>query len=300
MPGNLVAASVDGAHSHGESEMADAIDSAQKSTTFRRFSQPEQTLAAQYHRRMETIFGLPAHPLMVHFPVVAIPVLALLGLVMVARAEFRARYAIPVLVLAGVTIVSTFLAARSGEELVDALGYTDEHIGEHEELGNMLRLFVLGLGAAIFALVVTNKRSSSAGRDPLMVGATVLVLSFSLLSIIWTVRTGHEGAKAVWEGTVISDDDDDKEESSARAAETDAVVTANGQELYESRCARCHGDDGSGVGRRPSLQGLAIEMPDKTEATEQIVEGGGGMPAFGARLSTQEINAIIDHIYETF
>lgn len=77
---------------------------------------------------MDTIFDLPAHPLMVHFPVVAIPVLAILGLVMAARPRFRDNYSLPVLALAVVTVVATFMAARSGQALVDTLGLSDEQI----------------------------------------------------------------------------------------------------------------------------------------------------------------------------
>ncbi len=287
---------------------------------------------------METIFDLPAHPLMVHFPVVAIPVLALLGLVMAARPRFREHYSLPVLALGVITVVATFMAARSGEALVDSFGLSDEFIDPHRDLGNMLRFFVLGLTLAIGAMVAVNKRATSTGTDPLAIVAAVLVVGFSLLSLVWTVRTGHEGAKAVWgSGETSSDDDDDEidvttaaatpdptaapttavpatsqaAETTVSEAETPAdsepstttaepsAVGVDGQDVYESNCARCHGADGSG-GRGPSLQGLAIEEPDPADAIEQTVEGGGGMPAFGARLDADEIDAAVAYIYATF
>lgn len=288
---------------------------------------------------METIFDLPAHPLMVHFPVVAIPVLALLGLVMAARPRFREHYSLPVLALGVITVVATFMAARSGEALVESFGLSDEFIDPHRDLGNMLRFFVLGLTLAIGGMVAVNKRATSTGTDPLAIVAAVLVVGFSLLSLVWTVRTGHEGAKAVWgSGETSSDDDDDEIDvttaaaapdpttapttaapETSQAAETSEPVSetaapadsepstttepvaagVDGQEVYESNCARCHGADGSG-GRGPSLQGLAIEEPDPADAIEQTIEGGGGMPAFGARLDADEINAAVAYIYATF
>lgn len=288
---------------------------------------------------METIFDLPAHPLMVHFPVVAIPVLALLGLVMAARPRFREHYSLPVLALGVITVVATFMAARSGEALVESFGLSDEFIDPHRDLGNMLRFFVLGLTLAIGGMVAVNKRATSTGTDPLAIVAAVLVVGFSLLSLVWTVRTGHEGAKAVWgSGETSSDDDDDEIDvttaaaapdpttapttaapATSQAAETSEPVSetaspadsepstttepvaagVDGQEVYESNCARCHGADGSG-GRGPSLQGLAIEEPDPADAIEQTIEGGGGMPAFGARLDADEINAAVAYIYATF
>lgn len=293
---------------------------------------------------METIFDLPAHPLMVHFPVVAIPVLALLGLVMAARPRFREHYSLPVLALGVITVVATFMAARSGEALVESFGLSDEFIDPHRDLGNMLRFFVLGLTLAIGAMVAVNKRATSTGTDPLAIVAAVVVVGFSLLSLVWTVRTGHEGAKAVWgSGETSSDDDPDEIDVTTAAAAPDpttapttadpttaapptsqaaetsepisetaapadsepssttepAAAGIDGQEVYESNCARCHRADGSG-GRGPSLQGLAIEEPDPADAIEQTTEGGGGMPAFGARLDAAEIDAAVAYIYATF
>lgn len=285
---------------------------------------------------METIFDLPAHPLMVHFPVVAIPLLALLGLAMAARPRFRDQYALPVIGLGVVTAIATFVAAKSGQELTESLGLKDEFIDPHRDLGNTLRFFVLGLTVTIVGMVVVNKRAT--GRDPAAVVSSVLVVAFALLSLVWAVRTGHEGAKAVW-GTdeIASSSDEDEaatvDETAALsttavsttdapvgetseptdAPQTTATTTAtettatsdagetalSGQEIFESNCARCHSTDGSG-GRGPSLQGLAIEQPDQAAAIAQATNGGNRMPSFGARLEADEIQAAVDYIYTTF
>jgi hypothetical protein len=143
---------------------------------------------------MGTIFDLPAHPLVVHFPVVAIPLLALLGLAMAARPRFRDRYARPTIGLGAITVISTFVAAKSGKELTESLGLKEDFIDPHRDLGNMLRFFALGLAVTIAAVVAVNKRASATGRDPAAVVSSVLVVAFALLSLIWTIRTGHEGA----------------------------------------------------------------------------------------------------------
>ena len=73
---------------------------------------------------MLRLFGLPAHPLLVHFPVVAIPTLSLVALIMAIRPAFRERYGIAISLLGVVTTIATFLAAASGEALSDEFGFT--------------------------------------------------------------------------------------------------------------------------------------------------------------------------------
>ena len=78
-----------------------------------------------------------------------------------------------------------------------------------------------------------------------------------------------------------------------------ASTPVDGQAIYEANCARCHADDGSG-GRGPSLQGIATEQPDTAGGIEQVINGGGGMPAFGSQLNPEEIEAVIDYVWATF
>lgn len=78
-----------------------------------------------------------------------------------------------------------------------------------------------------------------------------------------------------------------------------SAVNVVGQEIYEARCASCHGADGRGT-RGPDLIGINESLPDKQEAIDQTINGGSGMPAFGARLSPEEIEATVDYIYATF
>ena len=73
----------------------------------------------------------------------------------------------------------------------------------------------------------------------------------------------------------------------------------NGQEIYESNCSRCHGIDGNGT-RGPDLIGINENVPDQQVSFDQIVNGGGGMPSFGSRLSEDEIQATVDYVYATF
>lgn len=77
------------------------------------------------------------------------------------------------------------------------------------------------------------------------------------------------------------------------------ATPVDGQTLYESNCARCHGADGIGT-RGPDLIDINTNVPDPQVSIDQVINGGGGMPAFGARLSPEEIQAMVDYVYATF
>ena len=87
--------------------------------------------------------------------------------------------------------------------------------------------------------------------------------------------------------------------TTTEAEEEVPAVTIDGQAIYEANCTRCHGAEGQG-GRGPSLQGIAAEQPDQSAGIAQVVNGGGGMPAFGNSLSAEEIQATIDYVWDTF
>ncbi len=149
---------------------------------------------------MLRLFGLPAHPLLIHFPIVAIPTLSIVALFVAFRPAFRQRYAIATSLLGIVTTITTFLAAASGEALSDEFGFTDDIIGTHRALGETLRLFVLGLTIAVIALTAVSRKTSEDEQSPAAIPLGLVTLAFSALSIVWVIRTGHEGASSVWGG----------------------------------------------------------------------------------------------------
>ena len=98
------------------------------------------------------------------------------------------------------------------------------------------------------------------------------------------------------------------------AAQTPAATTATPDELaaakanYQKTCIACHGETGEGgpvtvEGKRlkvPSFKAAhALKDSDK-DFTEQIKEGGDGMPAFKDKLSEQEIADLVKLIRKEF
>lgn len=73
-----------------------------------------------------------------------------------------------------------------------------------------------------------------------------------------------------------------------------SIDTATGDQLYVQNCAGCHGQAGEG-GSGPALVGNEA-LTDDSAVVEQILNGGGGMPAWQNRLSDEEVAAVGTHI----
>ncbi len=93
---------------------------------------------------------------------------------------------------------------------------------------------------------------------------------------------------------------EEKKEAKQVSAEQLARAKAN----FNDKCARCHGADGRGE----TVVGRMLSVPDFTDedwwkkATrdgrfiESITEGKNEMPAFGKKLSRQEIRSLVAYV----
>lgn len=83
------------------------------------------------------------------------------------------------------------------------------------------------------------------------------------------------------------------------AAHPDVVAAAGGVDgaaIFGQRCAGCHGGDGSGgIGPRLAAGRVVADFPDPQDQIALVTTGRGGMPAFGERLSDDEIAAVVDY-----
>lgn len=162
---------------------------------------------------IKTLFGLPAHPLLVHVPIVLVP-LAAIGAVLMLWPRFRAKIGWATVVIAGIATVFTFLAVGSGEQLEEAVERTaNERLLEaHTEIGENLRPWILLLFVVLLAIMlfdVYRARAAAGGESKLSPSAaksigialSVLSIVFAGLSTYWVVEIGHSGAKASWEKT---------------------------------------------------------------------------------------------------
>ena len=87
-----------------------------------------------------------------------------------------------------------------------------------------------------------------------------------------------------------------------------ACLTANaadGKEVYDKQCAKCHGDDGKGktkMGEKLGAKDYSVEAVKADEGFKAVKEGMKDkdgktlMKAFGESLSDEEIKAAIEHM----
>jgi 4-amino-4-deoxy-L-arabinose transferase-like glycosyltransferase len=155
---------------------------------------------------VEELFGIPAHPLMVHAAVVLLPLAALLTLVCAVVPRTRRHYAPLAFALALAATVAVGLAQGSGEALEDRVDET-ELVEEHTGQGERVLPWALGVVVVAGAVVALPRLSS---RRPALSGTPVraAVVAVALIAgagAVWmVVEVGHSGAKATWED--IGDD----------------------------------------------------------------------------------------------
>ena len=150
---------------------------------------------------MEQLFDLPAHPLLVHVPVVVVPVVtaALVWWVLIPRKPKGLPLVTAILSL--VAGVGLMLASSSGEALVEAFSYLRDEpfVREHIEASEAARLW----GVITMGLVVVGYFAKRLiGRVPVLATASrfilIAALAASATATVYTFEAGHNGAKARW------------------------------------------------------------------------------------------------------
>lgn len=168
----------------------------------------------------EFIGGLPLHPLVVHFTVVLI-VLAVVGAVLTAVwPAVRRRFGWLVFAAAAVGTLLVPFTTNSGTKLANRLPANDL-ITKHEELGDLMIWWAIGLTVAVGALMVVHTMAERKTTAKVAVGAAgaedvetqtvkapvlvaivlaVLTVGVAVGAGIHVYRVGDAGARAVWEG----------------------------------------------------------------------------------------------------
>jgi cytochrome c6 len=70
---------------------------------------------------------------------------------------------------------------------------------------------------------------------------------------------------------------------------------------FRTKCAMCHGPDGSGseVGKSmnvPDLRSAVVQKLPDADLAQVIANGKGGMPSFKNSLSEEQIHALVSHV----
>ena len=81
-----------------------------------------------------------------------------------------------------------------------------------------------------------------------------------------------------------------------------SALAADAAATYKAKCASCHGADGSGqtaIGKSMKLRDLGsaeVQKQTDKELYAWTADGKGKMPAYKAKLSEEEINALVAHL----
>jgi len=148
--------------------------------------------------------GVPLHPLVVHAVVVLGPSAALTGLAYAAVPRWRWLLRWPLVVLAVVTAVASVVAVAAGEDLLASRPELAPIVAEHQEDGELLRLWSIGYAVvsllAAWALGGASALASGRGARDTRFGIPVMaLLAIGALGLLVTVYlAGDSGATAVW------------------------------------------------------------------------------------------------------
>ncbi len=149
---------------------------------------------------MTTIFGLPAHALLVHAVVVLAPLTAFLSILCALWPAARRRFVWLVLALAVTVVVLTPLTVSAGEWLYGREAQHSPILEAHAERGEWMIYFALGLLVVAILQAVQHRRESRAGDPPKALAVTVAVLAVvvGVSSVVGVAGIGHSGTEAKW------------------------------------------------------------------------------------------------------
>jgi phosphoglycerol transferase MdoB-like AlkP superfamily enzyme len=154
---------------------------------------------------LTSIDGLPAHVLLVHIPVVLVPLGAIGALVMLWP-RWRSTigwWVCGLLVVAG---IATQLAISSGKSLRPYVRETSL-VSAHVHIGENIRPWLLLMFLALVGVMLVDRavwKSADSPRDRLRalgIGLSAASILFAAVSVYWIYRIGHSGSKAVWQST---------------------------------------------------------------------------------------------------
>lgn len=185
---------------------------------------------------MDTISGLPAHPLLVHVPVVLLPLAAIGTVFLLLRRAWYERYRWAVLGIGAIGTLGAILAANSGESLEGQIRAKEgfeavRELHDHTQAGDLARtlaiLFLVALAAyVVIPWILDRGRTASAvaseattspapSANPssaayltwLRPALSVVVAATAVASMASVVNAGHTGASRAWDEFSASSDE---------------------------------------------------------------------------------------------
>ena len=155
---------------------------------------------------LDNIFGVPAHPLIVHAVVVLVPLAALGAIAVVVSPWVRSHIAWLVAAVAVGNVLLVPLATGSGESLEERVHET-ALVEAHTEMGEQLMPWVIALAVGIVVFLVLTRMASLRATEAstpvwaatwVSIGVAAVTVIAASGALVQVVRIGHSGAKASW------------------------------------------------------------------------------------------------------
>jgi hypothetical protein len=146
---------------------------------------------------LDTIFGLPVHPLVVHLVVVLLPLAALGTIAIAVRFPWRQRYGTLVGFFAMAATLAVPLASQSGEAFAGRVGLPVRHA----QLAENVKFAVIPWIGLVLVMLWWSRAGEASRGYPAQRWFTAVRVGVVLLSIaclITITLAGHSGAQAVW------------------------------------------------------------------------------------------------------
>jgi hypothetical protein len=160
----------------------------------------------------DNLGNLPLHPLVVHAAVIGIPLAVLLAVLFVfPKTRSWARWPLAITVVGATG--AAYVAKQSGLALELALGIrpgnpVGDLILRHSQLAEQLFwiMIVFSVIGLLNVFLVSRKTSSNAegeAKQPAIVRIVlpILLVAVAVVALVWIVRVGDLGARAVWNPT---------------------------------------------------------------------------------------------------
>ena len=114
--------------------------------------------------QISSAFGLPAHPLILHVPVVFVPVLGIATLIAVAKPDW---FGVPLAVFAVVTLAATLLTVGAGEAFLESKPRLEGNpmMKDHQGAGETVRFCMVLLTAALLGPAVGEEGRRGHGAE---------------------------------------------------------------------------------------------------------------------------------------
>ena len=154
---------------------------------------------------IDTIFGIPLHPLVVHVAVVMVPLAAFAFIAAGWRKEWRKTYMLPIVLMALAGAGGAMLAAQTGEAIQGTVRESARAVGQHANFGDHPQNGkVAEIASMLFAAAVVGYWAIDMWGDrfnlkPWMPKAAYAVGSVvGLFAVLTIIAAGHSGAVLVW------------------------------------------------------------------------------------------------------